>query len=174
MEISEEFRTIIVLAREEAMRTGCYSITPDHIVLGILRHGSNRAFGILTQLGIDPGELRRHIETYYFHRNSIPYQEEEKVLLTSESESVLKRSYLEASDTNGTDVKAVHLLLAVSHCPGSVSREFLRFKGISPERLRELALDDRTGKKAEAPQTKAQATRRIIGTFSIKAPEYYS
>ncbi|MCQ2177537.1 MAG: hypothetical protein MJY42_01465 [Bacteroidales bacterium] len=169
MEISEEFRTIIVLAREEAMRTGCYSITPDHIVLGILRHADNRACRILSELGINPEELRRHIEMFFFHPRSIPYQEEEKVLLTSESESLLKRAYVETTDNNDGSVRAVHLLLAVSHCPGSVSRDFLMHRGITADKLRSLAGGSGTERTVRTP-----AERRIIGTISIKAPEYYS
>ena len=39
--ISEELNSIINYAREEAMRTGSYGIGPDHLFLGIIRHGDN-------------------------------------------------------------------------------------------------------------------------------------
>ena len=43
MKISKEFDAIVGFAREEAMRTGSYSIEADHLFLGILRHGGNAA-----------------------------------------------------------------------------------------------------------------------------------
>ena len=50
MKISDEFDAIVGFAREEAMRTGSYSIDADHLFLGILRHGSNRAVEVLRSL----------------------------------------------------------------------------------------------------------------------------
>ena len=43
IKISDELNDIIRYARDEAMRTGSYGIGPDHLFLGILRHGENAA-----------------------------------------------------------------------------------------------------------------------------------
>ena len=45
MKISDELNLIVRYAREEAMRTGSYGIGTDHLVLGILRHADNNAWG---------------------------------------------------------------------------------------------------------------------------------
>ena len=42
--ISDELNDIIRYAKDEAMRTGSYGIGPDHLFLGVLRHGDNAAF----------------------------------------------------------------------------------------------------------------------------------
>ena len=49
--ISEELNSIINYAREEAMRTGSYGIGPDHLFLGIIRHGDPPACPPLRGLG---------------------------------------------------------------------------------------------------------------------------
>ena len=51
--ISEELNTILLYARDEAMRTGSYAIGADHLMLGILRHGENAACLLLQELGVD-------------------------------------------------------------------------------------------------------------------------
>ena len=38
IKISRELNIIINFARDEAMRTGSYGISPDHLLLGIIRH----------------------------------------------------------------------------------------------------------------------------------------
>jgi len=48
--ISDELNDIIRYARDEAMRTGSYGIGPDHLFLGVLRHGDNAAFRTVTGL----------------------------------------------------------------------------------------------------------------------------
>ena len=46
-QLSEELNQILSYSKEEAMRLGSYTITPDHIVLGIIRHQDNEAFEII-------------------------------------------------------------------------------------------------------------------------------
>ena len=58
IKISDELNAIINFSREEAMRTGSYGISPDHLFLGILRHGNNVASGILQSLGTDMAEFK--------------------------------------------------------------------------------------------------------------------
>ena len=42
LRISDQLHSIINYSREEAMRTGCYGIAPDHLLLGILDTGKIR------------------------------------------------------------------------------------------------------------------------------------
>ena len=59
--ISEELNSIINYAREEAMRTGSYGIGPDHLFLGIIRHGDNPACTVLRSLGADLESMKAFI-----------------------------------------------------------------------------------------------------------------
>ena len=47
LQLSNELNDIITYAKEEAIRLGSYTITTDHIILGIIRHGENHATAIL-------------------------------------------------------------------------------------------------------------------------------
>ena len=66
--ISEELNSIISLSRDEAMRTGSYGIAPDHLMLGIIRHGENSAMDILRGLGTDVSEMKQFIDSKIFTR----------------------------------------------------------------------------------------------------------
>ena len=59
IKISDELNSIIRYAREEAMRTGSYGIAPDHLFLGMVRHGENDACRVLVALGVDTADMRR-------------------------------------------------------------------------------------------------------------------
>ena len=71
--ISDELNSIINFSREEAMRTGCYGIAPDHLYLGILRHKENTGADALRGLGIDLGEMKEFIDGKIFTNEHIPY-----------------------------------------------------------------------------------------------------
>ena len=64
--ISEELNLILNFSREEAMRTGSYGIGPDHMMLGIIRHGDNQACEILKELGLDLQEMKQFIDSKIF------------------------------------------------------------------------------------------------------------
>ena len=60
--ISDELNSIINFSREEAMRTGCYGIAPDHMFLGIIRHKENAGADALMGTGIDLNEMKEFID----------------------------------------------------------------------------------------------------------------
>ena len=70
--ISDELNSIINFSREEAMRTGCYGIAPDHMFLGILRHKDNTGYDALMGLGIDVNEMKQFIDSRIFTNEHIP------------------------------------------------------------------------------------------------------
>ena len=61
IKISRELNIIINFARDEAMRTGSYGISPDHLMLGIIRHRDNAAADALLGLGVDLEMLKQSI-----------------------------------------------------------------------------------------------------------------
>ena len=73
--ISDQLHSIINYSREEAMRTGCYGIAPDHLFLGIIRHRENAAANALMGVGTDINELKQFIDDHIFTNEHIPYSE---------------------------------------------------------------------------------------------------
>ena len=71
--ISDELNSIINYSRDEAMRTGSYGIAPDHLFLGIIRHGENTAADALRGLACDLQEMKQFIDSHIFTNEHIPY-----------------------------------------------------------------------------------------------------
>ena len=62
MEQTPNFNTILHFACEEAGRLGSTEVMPDHLMLGILRLASGKAYELLMQAGMDPVELKKKID----------------------------------------------------------------------------------------------------------------
>ena len=133
--ISEELNAIINFAREEAMRTGSYGISPDHLMLGIIRHGENNALDILKGLETDIRELKHFIDSRIFTNEHIPYSEAEHITFSRGAQNVLSITVLEASRMNGSEASSQHLLLALCRNTGSYSQSYLRDIGIDYGRI---------------------------------------
>lgn len=130
MKISDEFDAIVGFAREEAMRTGSYSIDADHLFLGILRHGSNRAVEVLRSLGVDTATCKSEIDSRIFHEHSIPYGSEDDIRLGREGSNTVSLAIAEAIADGAEEAGAMHILKAVCKQEKSHSSEYLRRRGL--------------------------------------------
>ena len=114
LQLSNELNDIITYAKEEAIRLGSYTITTDHIILGIIRHGENHATAILQKMGLNLFELKRAIEEQIKKTEIIPIENANRIILSKASENALKVMYLEARATSRQyQPDAGHLLLAI-------------------------------------------------------------
>jgi len=114
LQLSNELNEIITYAKEEAIRLGSYTITTDHILLGIIRHGDNQATALLHKMGINLFEMKRSIEEQVKKAEVIPVENTGRIILSKASENALKVMYLEARATSRQyQPDAGHLLLAI-------------------------------------------------------------
>lgn len=155
--ISDELNDIIRYARDEAMRTGSYGIGPDHLFLGILRHGDNAAFRTVTGLGIDADNFKRFIDSHIFTNEPIPYAESDKISFTRYAQNVLSITVLEASKQGVTEANSLHLLLALCRTTENYGQAYLRQHGVDYGRLLSYMRDEgMLGKDPEQEDDKSE------------------
>lgn len=135
IKVSDTLNIIINFAREEAMRTGCFGIGPDHLLLGILRHGDNPACEALKMFEVDLQELKQFIDSKIFTNEHISYSEQENISFSRASHNILSLTVLEASKALSTYATEVHLILALSKSNGFYGQSFLREHGVDYGRL---------------------------------------
>ena len=155
--ISGELNDIIRYAKDEAMRTGSYGIGPDHLFLGVLRHGDNAAFRTVTGLGIDSDNFKRFIDSHIFTNEPIPYAESDKISFTRYAQNVLSITVLEASKQGVTEANSLHLLLALCRTTENYGQAYLRQHGVDYGRLLSYMRDEgMLGKDPEQEDDKSE------------------
>lgn len=135
IKISAELNSIITYAREEAMRTGSYGIGPDHLLLGIIRHGENNAYQALKGLEADMAQLKSYIDARIFTNERIPYSELENISFSRGAQNVLSLCILEATRLKSKEAGSQHLILAICRTSGSYGQAYLRGTGIDYPRI---------------------------------------
>lgn len=159
--ISGELNDIIRYAKDEAMRTGSYGIGPDHLFLGVLRHGDNAAFRTVTGLGIDADNFKRFIDSHIFTNEPIPYAESDKISFTRYAQNVLSITVLEASKQGVTEANSLHLLLALCRTTENYGQAYLRQHGVDYGRLLSYMRDEgMLGKDPEQEDDKSEDDRQ--------------
>jgi len=129
MKISEEIETIMEFAREEAMRTGYFCITPDHIFLGILREGRCEVVKNLEQNGIDLRDAKAEIESAIFRSGEVPYSEADSIRPCRETDNLLSMAIAEAVKDGDSITGCTHILKALLCDNTSVAGAYLHRHG---------------------------------------------
>lgn len=127
---SQHVKEILGYSREEAERLQNSNIVPEHLLLGIIRDGANRAVDVLVGLGASLRTLKSSLENELSASNNHMEQTNE-LTISKSTDRVLKMSMLEARfmKSSGTDTE--HLLLAILKEPDSSAAKILNTNDIT-------------------------------------------
>ncbi|TAJ11346.1 ATP-dependent Clp protease ATP-binding subunit [Marinilabiliaceae bacterium JC017] len=135
LNFSPRIRDVISYSKEEAERLGNHFISPEHIMLGILRDGEGTAIEILEQLNVDFFKIKTAIEKEL--KAEKPHNSDNLPLLKS-AERVLKLVHLEARALKSDQINTGHLLLALLKEKSSIIWEIMAEENIQYQRIRQL------------------------------------
>jgi len=140
---SQKIKDVLSYSREEAIRLGNSSISPDHLFLGILRDGDSHAINVLVSLGVDLSELKKLIEKRIINTNNLlSTNDSEEITLQKTAERALKLVYLEARSLKTETIDTAHLLLAILKDENNYITQLLAERKIDYSIVRsELELD---------------------------------
>ncbi|HOG64519.1 MAG TPA: ATP-dependent Clp protease ATP-binding subunit [Spirochaetota bacterium] len=151
-------KIIGLMAQEEAKRLNHDKLVPEHILLGLLKHGQGIAIDTLKNLGIDLDELQRDIE------NAIKKSGENLMLgevpPSPRIEKVLRYSAEESKNLGHTYIGTEHLLLGILREDNSKAAMILESRGVKLDKVRNSIL------KLLGFGTMPKS----IGTESVKTP----
>ena len=137
LQLSSELNDILTYAKEEAMRLGNYTVSTDHLILGILRHRENITVETLASLGVNVAELKVHLENAVMAKEPIPIEKENMLSLSKASENALKIMFLEARSLRTMKPDSSHLFLAILRAQDGNAVQYLENAGITYEKVRE-------------------------------------
>ena len=109
MTYSEHLNIVLTQSKKLAIRLGSPSITPDHLLLGMMNTEEGKAYTLLKNTGVDIEKTRRVLEGRNFHSGSeVTNPEYDK-----QSERILRILELEARAYHVDTPHTEHLLLAL-------------------------------------------------------------
>ncbi len=127
-------KIINILAQEEAKRLNHDQLTPEHILLGLIRDGDGIAVKALVNLGVNLDQLRTDIE--------LAVKKTGGTLLLGDVppspriEKVLKLSAYEARNLGHTYIGTEHLLLGILREESGTAALILESKDVNIEKVR--------------------------------------
>lgn len=142
LQLSNELNDILAYAKEEAMRLGNYTVSTDHLILGILRHRENVTVETLIQLGANTAQLKAHIEDAVRAKEPVPFEKENSIILSQGSENALKVMFLEARSMKMVKPDSSHLFLAILRAQDGNAVQYLEQHDITYSKFRETLMGE--------------------------------
>ncbi|MBR4294612.1 MAG: ATP-dependent Clp protease ATP-binding subunit [Bacteroidaceae bacterium] len=112
-QFSENISRILTYSKEEADRLRCKSITPQHLLLGLLRDKDGNAANILSTMSVDLLKLKEELENNLLPQSEENFESTTDVVLDENASKVLRFCILEARMLKSNTVDTEHLLLAI-------------------------------------------------------------
>jgi len=156
---TERSRRVIFFARYEALQYGSPMISPEHVLLGLLREDktlSARYFPYTPT--VSPDKIRRDIEERIVVRDRMPQSSE--LHLSADTKRVLVIANEESRILKQRTVSPEHILLGIIRHSTSVAAEILAGYGLRPQDVRDQLMrrgNSITGADLFAPASRSGA-----------------
>lgn len=112
-QFSDRMSEVLIFSKEEAVRLQCCQISPEILLLGMLREGKGKAVEVLKDLDVDFQGIKKNIEVFLRKYSSESVCDDLDIILSVESSKLLKMGILEARLLKDSLTDTEHLLLAM-------------------------------------------------------------
>ena len=158
----------LILAQEEARRTGHNLVGSEHILLGVMEEGSSTASQVLKAQGIKPSQTRKLIQEKIgkgagFSPANIPF--------TPKVKSIFEQAFQEARQLSVNYISPEHIILAIAQKPDTVAAKVLVEQGLNLNQLRTEIIKRLGEKEAVAAGEKKRFNPFGLGDDSSAKPK---
>jgi len=115
-QFSPQVSQVLAFSREEAYRTSSSYVSPEHLLLGILREDSSHVNDVFEKLHVDVSVVKSALEDRLKQNSNEGEQPvKSELVLNEQANNILKLAVLEARLQHSQMVNVQHLLLAILH-----------------------------------------------------------
>ena len=127
--------SVFNFSREEAERTECDNVSPEHLLLGILRQNVSKTTRLMHNVQPDLLSLKRNLEKMAREKKVAVVPDKSCMELNREATRLMRLSVLEARAQHAEEVDTEHLLKAMLKDQGSPIQQLLEEHGLTRENL---------------------------------------
>lgn len=153
----------IVLAQEEARRTGHNLVGSEHLLLGVMEEGTSTATKILANWQVKASNIRKLVEQIVGRGNGFSPA---NIPFTPKVKNIFEQSFQEARQLGTKNISPEHIILAISKNVDTLAAKILVRQGVDLEKLR-IEIIKQLGEK----EAVATAPNRNPFGFGDRSPQ---
>lgn len=112
-QFTQRVSDIILYGKEEANRLRNGYVGPEHLLLGMIREGENKAIEVLESLYVDVKKIKYDLESVLRQESAPEEGYDENITFNDKATRILKDSILEAKLMQSPAADVQHILLAI-------------------------------------------------------------
>jgi ATP-dependent Clp protease ATP-binding subunit ClpC len=150
---SPRVKDMISYSRDEAVRLSNEFVTPEHLLLGLIKLNEGTAVNILNEFQLDLSQIKTELDKI-LQKSSVPSLLNTNLPLLKQTENIIKQSYLEAKQFKSPIIGTEHMLLTILKNENAPACQVLNKYGIMYENAKdeyEAFLEERQLPRAEFP-----------------------
>ena len=150
---SPRVKDMISYSRDEAVRLLNEFVTPEHLLLGLIKLNEGTAISILKEFQIDLNQIKTDLEKV-LKKSAVNNLLNTNLPLLKQTENIIKQSYLEAKQFKSAIIGTEHMLLTILKHENAAACQVLNKYGIMYENSKdeyEAIMEERQLPRAEFP-----------------------
>ena len=151
---SPRVKDFIRISREEALNLNNDFVSPEHLLLGLIKLNEGKGFQLLQEFNLDFSVLKKELEKVLVksaHPNAVQLT---SLPLLKQTENIIKQSYLESKQFKSAVIGTEHLLLTILRHEDSAACKVLNKYGVIYDNAKdeyEAMIEEQRTPKAEFP-----------------------
>ena len=161
---SNGIKNILKFARLEAKRLNSKIVSPEHLLLGIIKDKDGQANKMLRSLGCDLKEMSLMISDLLSsdQKDSI---EIEHLKLNQDTEKIIRNTFTETNKNNRQTANQIDLLLTLVKNPTGVLKDVINFYSVDYDVIKSY-IDIDNGSNSINPKTQEESKTPTLDLFS--------
>jgi ATP-dependent Clp protease ATP-binding subunit ClpC len=150
---SPRVKDMISHSRDEAVRLSNEFVTPEHLLLGLIKLNEGTAINILNEFQIDLNQIKTDLEKV-LKKSAVSNLLNTNLPLLKQTENIIKQSYLEAKQFKAVIIGTEHMLLTILKHENAAACQVLNKYGIMYENAKdeyEAIMEERQLPRSEFP-----------------------
>lgn len=139
--LTHRYRSVMDLANQEAQKSHHEYILPEHLLVGLIKEGSDIAVQLVQKLGIDASAILRELENATLP-GTAPLTDQQ-LPASPAMEAVTEQAIQESLLLNDSRVGTEHILLALLHENSGAPARVLANHGLRLEMVRQTVAEIR-------------------------------
>ena len=135
-QFTQRVSDIIMYSKEEANRLRNSYIGPEHLLLGLIREGEEKAIEILFNLQINLQDIKNQLEAIVKNNAENDTTYDENISFNEKASKVLKLCILEAKLLRNIAADSEHILLAIMKVKDNAAFHVLESNGVTYEKIK--------------------------------------
>ena len=161
---SNGIKNILKFARLEAKRLNSKIVSPEHLLLGIIKDKDGQANKMLRSLGCDLKEMSLMVSDLLSsdQKDSIEIQH---LKLNQDTEKIIRNTFTETNKNNRQTANQIDLLLTLVKNPTGVLKDVINFYSVDYDVIKSY-IDIDNGSNSINPKTHEESKTPTLDLFS--------